>query len=285
MSNLITCQFNEKFDLRQHLVAPATVVLPDGLFPKTGLQLGTLTPTIHMDDLVAAGAPKPPPAVHRSHLSFHEWGMLLNELLGDCVPAGVLHSIMLFYLNNGELPPIFTDADAEHLYERMGHYVPGQPETDQGCNEQEAMEVWEEGIQTTHGEHKIEGTVAINPKNREQVKRAIWEFEVVHPGIALPITAQGQSEWTVVEPKLQGNAAPGSWGGHDAPVCSYDEWRQRYLTWGGEELGTWGFWDAYVEEAHVVITTEMRNKKGVSPSGVNWTVLNERFDQLKAEAA
>ncbi|HYB25349.1 MAG TPA: hypothetical protein VEF89_01915 [Solirubrobacteraceae bacterium] len=36
-------------------------------------------------------------------------------------------------------------------------------------------------------------------------------------GIALPVTAQGQTEWTVVGDGKTGNSAPGSWGGHGIP--------------------------------------------------------------------
>jgi hypothetical protein len=241
--------------------------------PKLGLHLGTHHPVMHLGDYVKL--PTPPVAVSRPHPSF-TWGMLANDSLGDCVVAMMLHSIEDFHLDAGTTPPAFTDADAILVYEKVGGYNPSDPNTDQGCDEGTAMSDWEAGLpQTSDGvSHQIAGTVAVDPTNLAECRVAIDEFVDLQLGIALPVSAQGQTEWTVVGDGKTGNSAPGSWGGHGIPAREYDGETFKVVTWGAELLMTVPFWQDYVQEAHVVVTQEMLSKTGVGPSGVDWSALN-----------
>ena len=92
-------------------------------------------------------------------------------------------------------------------------------------------------------------------------------------GIALPVTAQGQQEWTVIGDGKTGNSAPGSWGGHGIPYREYDAETFKCVTWGAELLLTVPFHQDYAQEAHVIVTQEMLNKQGIGPSGVAWDEL------------
>ena len=115
--------------------------------------------------------------------------------------------------------------------------------------------------------------MAVDPSNLAECRIAIDEFVDLQIGIALPLTAQGQTEWTVVGNGRTGRSAPGSWGGHGIPYREYDADTFKCVTWGQELLLTAPFHQAYAQEAHVVVTREMLSKQGIGPSGVAWDEL------------
>jgi hypothetical protein len=191
------------------------------------------------------------------------------------VIAMMLHSIEEFHLDAGTPVPAFTDQDAIHLYSQITGYNPHDPNSDQGTNESTAMAYWEHpGLRTSDGvDHQIVATVAVDPSDLNECRIAIDEFAALQIGIALPLTAQGQTEWTVVGNGRTGDSAPGSWGGHGIPYREYDGETFKCVTWGGELLLTVPFHQTYAQEAHVVVTKEMLDKTGVGPSGVAWDEL------------
>ena len=258
------------FRLRDHYTPPTLPALP-----KTGLNLSTLhKPALKLSDYIHAELAKPPAAISRPHPGF-QWGMLANDKIGDCVIAMMLHSIEDFHLDAGTPPPAFTDADAISIYSAITGYNPNDPSSDRGTDEGAAMRYWEHpGLQSTdNGSHTIVATVAVDPSNLNECRIAIDEFIDLQIGIALPISAQGETEWTVVGDGKTGHSAPGSWGGHGIPYREYDAETFKCVTWGAELLLTVPFHQDYAQEAHVVVTQEMLNKQGVGPSGVAWDEL------------
>jgi hypothetical protein len=254
------------FRLADHRTPPS---LPAA--PKTGLNLDKLLrPTLKLADYIHPELANPPAAVSRPHPGF-QWGMLANDTLGDCVIAMMLHSIEDFHLDAGTPVPAFTNQDAISIYSAITGYVPGEPNTDKGTDESAAMGYWEHPGLTAEGDtHTIVATVAVDPSNLTECRIAIDEFVDLQIGIALPLTAQGQTEWTVVGDGKTGNSAPGSWGGHGIPYREYDPETFACVTWGAELLLTVPFHQDYAQEAHVVVTQEMLNNQGIGPSGVNW---------------
>jgi hypothetical protein len=198
--------------------------------------------------------------------------MLANDQIGDCVIAMMLHSIEDFHLDAGTPVPAFTDQDAVKLYSAITGYDPHDPNSDRGTNESTAMSYWKHpGLHTSDGvKHQIVATVAVDPSDLNQCRIAIDEFVALQIGIALPISAQGQTEWKVVGDGRTGDSAPGSWGGHGIPYREYDADTFKCVTWGAELLLTVPFHQHYAQEAHVVVTREMLNRQGIGPSGVAW---------------
>jgi len=258
------------FRLRDHYCAPS---LPPA--PKIGLNLDSLhRPTLKLADYIHPELANPPAAISRPHPGF-QWGMLANDRIGDCVIAMMLHSIEDFHLDAGTPVPAFTDQDAISVYSAITGYNPSNPNSDQGTDESTAMQYWEApGLGTSDGAtHTIAATVAVDPRNLNECRIAIDEFVDLQVGIALPVTAQGQKEWTVVGNGKTGKSAPGSWGGHGIPYREYDAETFKCVTWGAELLLTVPFHSDYAQEAHVVVTEEMLTKQGIGPSGVNWDEL------------
>jgi hypothetical protein len=285
----------EDFDL----AACTTTQLPGGV-PKLGVANADHAKHIKLNlaDYVAADAPAVPKAVHRSHLEF-SWGMLKNDTLGDCGPAMLLHAIEAFHLDAGTPVPHVTDADAIRAYEQIGGYVQGNESTDRGVDNHVLVQNWEHpGIsvsadrsaasalnaaadQAAAPKHTIAGSLFVDTKDHELAKRAIWEFVVLFRAVGLPVTAQRQKKWDVVEGAGE-DGDVGSWGYHDIPLVSYDEKLVRLITWGTPLLASWAFDAKYAVEGFVVVTQEQLNASGVSPAGFDWTAISRDFKALGA---
>jgi hypothetical protein len=273
---------DQSFRLRDSYTPPT---LP--ATPKTGLNLETFhRPKLKLANYIHAELANPPAAVSRPHPGFN-WGMLANDRIGDCVIAMMLHSIEEFHLDASSPVPAFTEQDAIKLYSEITGYNPKDPNSDQGTNESAAMSYWHHpGLRTSDGvDHKIVATVAVDPSDLDQCRIAIDEFVALQIGIALPTSAKGQKEWTVVGDGQTGDSAPGSWGGHGIPYREYDEETFKCVTWGGELLLTVPFHQAYAQEAHVVVTREMLDNTGVGPSGVAWDDLIADINVLTSAPA
>lgn len=249
---------------------------------------GVARPVLGLPSYIEESNP-PPTAVHRSHLGF-PWGSLLNDLVGDCGPAMAIHAEEALNLDAGNPVPPFGDPQAEKFYEEVGNYDPKQTQpdgsnpTDNGVDNQTLVDRWRNvGILDAKGQrHTIAGSLFIPIDDETINKLAIWEFVILLRAIGLPVSAQGQTHWRVTDPSLQGAAAPDSWGAHDIPYLSYDSSRLRNISWGKELLVDWAFDRAYALQGIVIVTHEMTNRRGVSPSGINWTKLNADLAQFPA---
>src|SRR5438105_13699169 len=72
----------------------------------------------------------------------NSWPMDLNDSIGDCVPAAMAHHLenWTFHSRGGAM--MLPEAAVLQAYEDIGGYVPGRPETDQGCNMLDALRYW-----------------------------------------------------------------------------------------------------------------------------------------------
>ena len=122
------------------------------------------------------------------------WPMFSNDTLGDCTAAAAAHMIQCWTANAGDA---FTPADAQVIaaYSATGHYVLGNPATDQGAVELDVLSFWrQQGI----AGHKIDAYVAFSPQNFEHTRQAINIFGGIYVGLTLPLSAQNQDVWDVV---------------------------------------------------------------------------------------
>ena len=112
-----------------------------------------------------------------------------NDQLGDCVIAWMAHAIGVFTGNATGTPVIFDSADIIKEYGAIGGYDPNDPSTDQGCDENTALDYW---VSTgfIEPQHKISGFLSIDATNAKECASAIWLFENLMFGVALP------DEWT-----------------------------------------------------------------------------------------
>lgn len=133
-----------------------------------------------------SGLPAPPAIIDytgpaRSPLS----NVYCNDSIGCCVVSGMAHLVGLFTGNAGGPPLTLTDAQIIALYSAIGGYVPGDPSTDNGCDEVLALGYWQQHGAPI-GSHQIAGWLAIDPTNVREVQTAMWLFENLFFGIELP---------------------------------------------------------------------------------------------------
>lgn len=140
----------------------------------------------------------------------HQWGMLLNDKYGDCVPAGIMHTQFVFSRLGGHHFEM-TDAAAERNYEAMGGWDPNNPvSTDQGCDLRVAAKVWQkQGVLDATGTPRHSGLyVFLEPGNVPLLYWAVKNLKAAVLGYDLPRSAMEQT----YEAEEKG----------ETPVWSYD---------------------------------------------------------------
>lgn len=190
------------------------------------------------------------------------WGMMLNDNLGDCTIAALGHAIQVWSANRYHEITL-PDAAILTAYEQWCGYNPANPSSDQGGVELDVLNDWRKN---GFAGHVLLGYADPAYNNLEEVRQSINLFGGVYIGLGLPVTAQTQDVWDVVDTSLSGNAAPGSWGGHAVFVAAYDAESFTCITWGQTKKMTLAFWNAYTQEAHALLCPDWFNATG-APNG------------------
>lgn len=188
--------------------------------------------------------------------TYADWGMLGNDNVGDCGPAGADHETMLWnHLAGHEVT--FTTDNTISDYSAISGYVPGDENTDVGI-EVRAMYDYRRltGMIDSAGKrHKIDAYVQIRPKDWDELIRCVFTFGVVGMGFEFPETAMDQfdagEDWDVITgAQIE--------GGHYVPcVGSPDTFnRVTCITWGRRQVMTRAFYQTYNDESWVPLTRE-----------------------------
>jgi hypothetical protein len=244
----------------------------------SGMKLGrkaikTDSRTLMLGRYLTPSISPPPPSADWTN-SIASWGMMINDTLGDCTIAGVAHAIQVWTANTGAMVTV-PDSTVESYYERWDGYVPGNPSTDNGGIELDVLNDWRK--QGFAGNKLI---AFADPKvsNLVEIRQSIALFGGVYIGLALPITAQTQDVWDVVQ-RGGARAKKGSWGGHCVFVPKYDESGFTCITWGQLKTMTIAFWKKYCDEAHTLLAQDWISAKG-APSGFNQAQLQADLNAI-----
>lgn len=217
--------------------------------------------------LVPSTLPPIPKACSWSNKAMPDFGMMLNDRLGDCTCAAMAHQVQVWTANTGTETTL-SDQDVLAAYEGACGYNPSDPGSDQGGVELDVLNYWRK---TGIGGKTIDAFVALEPQNHLHVKASINLFGGVYTGIALPVTAQNQTVWSVV-PHAGHDAVPGTWGGHAVVCVAYDPHFVWCVTWGKLMRMTWGFLSKYMDEAYAVLSKDWF-ANGRAPSGFDYAAL------------
>lgn len=201
-----------------------------------------------------------------------DWGMMQNDILGDCTAAAAGH-IILSHTANRDAPIIVSDTDILKVYEATGGYVPGDPSTDNGAVEIDVLNYWRN---TGIAGHHILAYASIDTTNAAMVREAIYLFGAIYAGVRLPISAQNQDVWSVTDRTFQGDAAINSWGGHAVPLVGFDDAAYSCVTWGAQKWMTEEWFRVYAEEAYALVSIDWSPPDAVAPNRFN-------LEQLKAD--
>lgn len=247
----------------------------------TSVKLGKKAPkvdkrTLKLAKYFTAALPLPPVAVDWT-ASITDWGMMKNDILGDCTIAAVGHAVQSLTSLGTGIELTLPDSIIEFYYSTWDGWIPADPNTDQGGVEVDVLNNWRKygfGYRSHHqGTNKLIAYADPDPGDITHVKQAINLFGGVYIGLALPATAQGQSEWDLVGDGKTGNSAPGSWGGHAVWCPKYDNNYIYCVTWGSLLRMTWAFWQAYCDEAHALLSQDFIETTGLSASGFDLVTL------------
>lgn len=215
-----------------------------------------------------------------------------NDTLGDCVIAGMAHVVGVLTGNSGEPPFLYNNKQIVGLYSAIGGYDPNDPSTDNGCDMQTALSYWENnGALPPHSApndadmHHIAGWLAVDGKNPEECRAALWLFENLYFGMELPdpwinpVPSKSGFVWDVA-----GDPDPDN--GHCVAGVAYSAKGVVINTWGMTGLLTDAAIAKYATSAasgelYTVVSTDAINKvTDKAPNGFDWSQLVADFDSI-----
>jgi hypothetical protein len=194
------------------------------------------------------------------------------------------HQVGVFKANDGSGDYLFTNSQIVALYSAIGGYVPGNPNTDNGCDEITAWNYWK-NTGAPAGQNQIAGYVSVNPANTVEIQTAIDLFENVAFGIELPnawvnpFPSANGFTWDVAGPSNPNN-------GHAFCGVGYNANGVQICTWGMVGTITWKALEKYCASSsggalYSMISTEILNSATQkSPTGLDWTTLQADFSLL-----
>jgi hypothetical protein len=223
--------------------------------------------------LTRAGLPPVPLSQDVDRAStVNSWPMYCNDVLGCCTISGIGHMYGAWTQYAAGAEALFTDDQIQAVYSRVGGYVPGDPDTDQGCNMQDVLQDQRaEGITDTAGRvHKVAGFAAFgNPADEDLLGQVLDVFGTVYVGIncqasiLTEFSDQQPWTWTPGEPVEGGHAIclQRRLGSGDAPL--------EYVTWGALQAATTDFQANAAEEAWAVVTEDWLRASGTTVEGLD----------------
>lgn len=236
-------------------------------------------PRLSLKNYLYKGVPTPPAAIDYALKGTAALANIYgNDQLGDCTCAAAFH-IDGTLLANADQPVTFAADDAIKFYSASCGYVPGDPSSDQGGDEQTVLNYWQQNGLLPDGSHKISGWVAVDATNVDECKTALWLFENLYFGVELPdawvnpMPGSNNFIWDVA-----GSADPNN--GHCFSGEGYNQIGVLIDTWGMIGTVTWAAVAKYAAasggqgELYAVLGPDAIDKaNGKAPNGFDFTQL------------
>lgn len=204
----------------------------------------------------------PVPASADWTLKVPTWGMMLNDLEGDCVFAGGGHAVQTWTAAQGvdRTPP---DYQVQYYYEQWAGYDPARPSTDQGYIEIDFLNNWRK---FGYCGAILDGYADPDWRNIEHIKLSIALFGGVYIGVQLPQSAMDQfsagQPWT-----MTGDTRVV--GGHALWAPAYDQEWIYPITWGKKQPMAWDCLASWADEAHTLRSPLFLNAQGEAASRID----------------
>jgi hypothetical protein len=172
-----------------------------------------------------------PPTAFGHYSLVKDWGMLGNDIVGDCVLAGAAHETML-WTTEAKRATEFTPQSVLADYSAITGYDSSDASTDQGTDMQVAAKYRQKmGLLDAHGvRHKVGAYVSIETGNVDDMKLATYLFGAIGVGIILRHSNMDQfakgEKWTYDynSPEI---------GGHYVPMFGWSDDDNFFVcTWG-----------------------------------------------------
>jgi hypothetical protein len=210
------------------------------------------------------------------------WDIYMNDQLGCCVVSGSQHNIRLWVAEGaGSDTVVFDDKSTVSNYMLMGGYVPGDPDTDGGCDMVKAAEMWMKHgvIDANRNVHKIGAALQLDCGpgylNLDQLWYADYLFDGI--GLGIGVTQEWEDDFAAGKPWDAADYNPRNiMGGHFVPLYARE-------TSGGTMFGeivTWGEPQSITESGLQICTntvmvyaTQEKLHNGKDMEGLGWSDL------------
>lgn len=220
-----------------------------------------------------------------SHVA--SWPMYANDQLGDCTIAGAAHMFGAWTAYNGRASgeALFADEEIIRAYSAVGGYVPGEPDTDQGCVMADVLAYLKHtGLTDAGGTvHKVAAYAALgNPADEDLLAQVLDVFGSVYAGFDVQNHMMDEFEAGQVWTWQPGDELV---GGHCVPLQRREPAGSRhgildYVTWGAVQHADFG-WQAHaVSEAWAVVTQDWLNASGHTVTGLDLRQLITDMDYV-----
>jgi ABC-type glycerol-3-phosphate transport system substrate-binding protein len=223
-----------------------------------------------------ADLPDPKPVVNWAG-TITNFGMMLNDQLGDCTCAALGHQEQIWTLNSSsEFTP--SDEDVLKLYENTCDYNPNDPNSDQGGIPLDILKQWYKTPGLFAG-RSLDAFAPFNPFIVRAMHCSIAYLGGVYLAVNLPKSIENQGFlWDVPPEGTQGDGAPGSLGGHAVIGIGYDKDKAIYqiISWGTIYTLTQAFIDTYCIQSFGLVSHDWIATSGKAPSGLD-------INQLKSD--
>lgn len=243
----------------------------------------SLGPHFKLTRYLRASLPPPPDSCDYSSAAPQSLRNIYgNDQLGDCVIASAHHVQGTATGNAGSVVVATTDQIIAD-YSAIGGYVPGQPDTDQGCDEVTALNYYCSKGWSTNGTVGL-GWLLVDATNTQEVKQAIYLFE--HLIICEELPDSRVSPFPSGDGFVWGVGTPNPNNGHSYMSMGYGTTGASIDTWAMYGTETFASLAALATAAggggaYVVLTPDIL-AKGASkaPNGVAWADLVADFDAM-----
>jgi hypothetical protein len=240
----------------------------------------------HMSALLAGKIlPPPPPSTDYTQGMPNNLGMMLNDSLGDCTCAAFYHALQLWSFHAAGKMETEPDNDVKMLYELACGYNPQKGGEGPGGNEQHVLTyLLNSGAPVGPAgqtRHKLSAFVEVDPRNTDDVKRAIVDCGVAYIGFDVPAFIMPPSGQTPAVWDVQPSGDSSIIGGHAVVLAGYDANGVKVISWGEYYTMTWAFFAKYVDEVYALADQAWIAAKGTTPGGMTLAQLE---DQMKALA-
>lgn len=249
---------------------------------KLGRKPRSFNPKVpHMSAMLGAMDLTPPPESADWTKGMTQFGMMLNDQLGDCTCAAYYHARQIWTANT--LTEV-TEADSNvlALYEQATGYNPNDPNSDNGGVEQEILSfLLNTGAPIGNGDRdKIIAFVEVDPRNTDDVKRAIYDCGVAYIGIDVP---KNLISWDGSVPAIwdYDPAHTETEGGHAIVLVGYDSVGPTVISWGQTYKMTWAFFLHYCDEVYAIADSSWINATGKTPLGMTVAELEQLMHAIK----
>jgi len=226
----------------------------------------------------------PPPSTANWYAGIGTWPMLMNDEIGDCVEAAILHCVQQFstYAGNPLTP---TDAECLAFYRGATGYDPANAATDQGSyvlGPQGVMQFWTiQGAMCGGKLTKVDKFCQIRQKNPTEWKQGIWLFGGLLVGLMLPESVFDQG---YIWRDATGPVA----GGHEVWVDGYQMLAGStfydFVSWGQRYRMSESFMLSCVDETICVIDDTEINTRGKNAAGLDLAQLTHDMDLMRRQA-